>query len=162
MPLDFSDGALECNADELAVVVFEISEAENEEEVRLIDGTEDIVECIDSGELGERGETGSGEDILGTGSTGHSDNECLFRLVWSREIVRSHENFGPVTERSEAHAEVVGENEPHAYEPPDVLTVKLGDAFGTFGVNFDDFEDVTENWDIVRARRCEGKKSGRF
>jgi hypothetical protein len=86
------------------------SEAEKEDDVRLIDGTEESDDFMDNGELGVLGASDSGDCGVGlvAASPCHKDTER------GAKGGRLRENLGPFIDIKEAMAEVVGEKDPDA------------------------------------------------
>jgi len=79
------------------------SEAQKEDDVRLMDGTEESEDFMDNGELGVLGESDSGDCVAA--SACHKETERGGRL---------REKLGPFSDIKEAMAEVVGEKDPDA------------------------------------------------
>jgi hypothetical protein len=129
------------------------SEAEKEEDVRLIDGTNERDDFMDKGELGEHGEPVSGD--FGAGLAAAS--LCHKGTERRAKGGRFREKLGPFSDINEALADVVGEKDPDALKDP---IVAVGN-FERSSVNFDDCED-TDIWDKVRDRLCDGLKLGLF
>jgi len=153
-PPPSSDGAFDGPLDDSGVG--RTSKVEKEDDVRLMDGMEESDDFMDNGELGELGESVSGECGVGlpAASPCHKGTGCCFPRRKSKDG-HSREKLGPVNDTNEALAEVVGENDPDALKDPIATVVN----FDKSRVNFDDFED-TENWDRVRDRLCDGRKFG--
>ena len=83
-------------------------EAEKEDDVRVMDGTEESDDFIDNGELGVHGESDSGDCMVGLVLAAfpyHKDTERGGRL---------RGELGPFSNIKEATAEVVGEKDPDA------------------------------------------------
>jgi hypothetical protein len=88
------------------------SEAENEDDVRLMEGMDESDDFMDNGELGELGEAVSGDGGgLSTSSPCHKGTRGCLLNGRSKD---GHFREGPLIDINEALAEVVGEKDPDA------------------------------------------------
>lgn len=86
------------------------SEAQKEDDVRLIDGTEESDDFMDNGELGVLGESDSGDSGVGLAAA----SPCHKDTKRGAKGGRLREKLGPFSDVKEAMAEAVGEKDPDA------------------------------------------------